>query len=64
MKSSCKKVVVLTCNGIGMLVSTAARLAALRAQQLRPEHIIVLLINYSFRRCARLPKSQLTKEQL
>ncbi|MCS7253721.1 MAG: putative zinc-binding protein [Armatimonadota bacterium] len=35
------KVVVVSCNGIGMLVSTAARLAALRAQQIRPDRIIV-----------------------
>ncbi|HID05732.1 MAG TPA: hypothetical protein EYP10_01145 [Armatimonadetes bacterium] len=36
-----RKVVVLTCNGVGMLVSTAARLAGLRSQQLRPDQIIV-----------------------
>jgi len=39
--SSNLKVVVVSCNGIGMLVSTAARLGALRAQQLRPQNIIV-----------------------
>jgi len=41
MEGRPKKVVVLTCNGIGMLVSTAARLAGLRSQQLRPENVIV-----------------------